>query len=290
MAFDFGKAWETAKKVAMNVATAGGYSAVQKSIELHEKAIERHGNSVRAFEEANSKFQAAVETLGTESQSCIRLLEDVNDFVKLLSQSRLSSDIPNAPYYQPPDLSEVTKTIFEFNAALESGKGAGMGAAVSTGAWLLVAHLGTASTGAAIGGLTGAAAHNAVLAWFGGGAVAAGGGGMVLGGIALGAITLLPLIGYSAYKSYKEAFRIDNETAKVQHSDRENKGNATKLHSLAESATQLECEIRTKRGAFLGTIEGIYQRAHALADETRCEANAFAEYLLNSAKAKGASA
>ena len=57
-----------------------------------------------------------------------------------------------------------------------------------------VGFLGTASTGTAIVGLSGAAASNATLAWFGGGAVAAGGGGTALGAAALGGIALGPAL------------------------------------------------------------------------------------------------
>ena len=45
-------------------------------------------------------------------------------------------------------------------------------------AWTLVGSFGTASTGAAIGGLSGAAASSATAAWFGGGSLAVGGLGM----------------------------------------------------------------------------------------------------------------
>lgn len=53
--------------------------------------------------------------------------------------------------------------------------------------------IGTASTGAAIGGLSGVAATNAALAWLGGGAIAAGGAG-IAGGEAL--IALMGPIGW----------------------------------------------------------------------------------------------
>lgn len=75
-------------------------------------------------------------------------------------------------------------------------------AALSGGALAGVASYGgammfaTASTGTAIGSLTGVAATNATLAWFGGGSLAAGGLGMsggmlVLGGIVTGPILLI---------------------------------------------------------------------------------------------------
>ncbi|MEE3851792.1 hypothetical protein VZC37_15725 [Gordonia sp. LSe1-13] len=68
------------------------------------------------------------------------------------------------------------------------GAGAGAGAATSAAA----TTFGVASTGAAISGLSGAAAESAALAWLGGGAVAAGGGGMALGALALNFVTIGP--------------------------------------------------------------------------------------------------
>lgn len=67
----------------------------------------------------------------------------------------------------------------------------GVGAGTSAGMFT-VAGMGTASTGAAISGLSGVAAESAMLAWMGGGALAAGGGGMALGAVALNFITLGP--------------------------------------------------------------------------------------------------
>ena len=67
--------------------------------------------------------------------------------------------------------------------------GATIGAPVI--AWSMVGALGTASTGAAIGGLSGAAATSATAAWFGGGAVAAGGLGMAAAPFALSGIGLV---------------------------------------------------------------------------------------------------
>ena len=52
-----------------------------------------------------------------------------------------------------------------------------------------VTAFGSASTGTAISTLSGAAAHNAVLAWLGGGSLASGGGGMALGATVLTGIT-----------------------------------------------------------------------------------------------------
>jgi hypothetical protein len=184
---------QKAGEIAKQIVTFGGYAALNDSSAALNVQLEKHRESVRTFETANSAFMRAVEGLGCETSACIALLRASQDFVQRLSYSAFSSKLPNLPVFRTPDLSKVVATLSTFDATITAGKGAGLGLAASTGAWVLVAHLGTASTGAAISGLVGAAAHNAILAWFGGGALAAGGGGMLLGGLTISAIAFLLL-------------------------------------------------------------------------------------------------
>jgi hypothetical protein len=88
--------------------------------------------------------------------------------------------------------------------------------AAGQGTVALVGLFGTASTGAAIGGLSGAAAWNATLAWLGGGSLAAGGGGMALGTLVLGGIAVGPalmiggfVLGGQGEKALTEAHRYE---------------------------------------------------------------------------------
>lgn len=72
--------------------------------------------------------------------------------------------------------------------------GVGAGTLLGWGTYGGVMALGTASTGTAIGGLGGAAATNATLAWIGGGSIATGGGGMALGIQVLGGVIAGPAL------------------------------------------------------------------------------------------------
>lgn len=80
------------------------------------------------------------------------------------------------------------------NVALGALTAVGAGVAARQGALSLVGLFGTASTGAAIGGLSGVAATNATLAALGGGSLATGGGGMALGATVLGGVTMGPAL------------------------------------------------------------------------------------------------
>ncbi len=81
-----------------------------------------------------------------------------------------------------------------FNVASGLGQGALAGLAAGGGSLLGVTTLGAASTGTAISSLTGVAATNATLAWFGGGSIASGGLGMAGGTAILGGIVAGPVL------------------------------------------------------------------------------------------------
>lgn len=108
------------------------------------------------------------------------------------------------------DLKVIIKT--EINTGLILLQGSTIGGLAALGSWTLVSLLGTASTGTAISTLSGAAAYNATLAWFGGGAVAAGGGGMATGAITLIDITGISILLYCSYKSHSKANEITKQT------------------------------------------------------------------------------
>jgi hypothetical protein len=87
-----------------------------------------------------------------------------------------------------------------YSHAVSVGAGATLGSTLAVGSWALVSVLGSASTGTAIVGLSGIAATNATLAWFGGGSLAVGGAGMAGGATVLGGILLVPLVYFAKSK------------------------------------------------------------------------------------------
>lgn len=120
-----------------------------------------------------------------------------------------------------------------YDSALNAGFGGAIGGATAVGAWAVVSMVGSASTGAALSGLSGVAAYNATLAWFGGGALAAGGAGMSGGMMVLGGIVAAPIIFLSAKSSYKKAKNISLENERVL------KETNTLLELLREAEIQL---------------------------------------------------
>ena len=84
------------------------------------------------------------------------------------------------------------------------------------GTYALVGAVGTASTGASIASLSGAAATNATLAWFGGGSLAAGGGGMAAGTVVLGSGVGVLILASAAVFNHLKANKIIKEIGQAE--------------------------------------------------------------------------
>ncbi len=113
-------------------------------------------------------------------------------------------------------LNKVDKFNSSFNTALNVGAGSIAGSSLAVGSWAIVTAFGSASTGTAISLLSGAAATNATMAWFGGGALAAGGAGMSGGMAVLGGVFAIPLVYIAAKGAHKKAKGIEDAKAKVE--------------------------------------------------------------------------
>lgn len=169
--------------------------------------------NIDAKKEAQRNLQGLVKKHGRESdrmQSAFIALQESRDG---LSQTlrEVESQInrfKNTPENLKKDVEKLSISLERYEKLLAEaqsesvsvarGAGAGVAAGVAAGGAVaafggtaltaLAMSIGTASTGATIAGLSGAAATNAALAWLGGGAIAAGGAG-IAGGEALLALT-----------------------------------------------------------------------------------------------------
>ncbi|KKD38397.1 MAG: hypothetical protein WAN66_16655 [Limnoraphis robusta] len=128
-----------------------------------------------------ARFIAFIERNGQKGSLDIRFLEGLEGF-------------------SIEDLKEYKAEALEaYKIAMGGFKAVGAGAAAGQGTLTMVGLFGTASTGTAISGLSGAAATNATLAWLGGGSLAAGGGGMALGTVVLGGIVAGPALAIGGF-------------------------------------------------------------------------------------------
>ena len=176
----------------------------------NEKAKEEYELAQSNLNIARKITNAKMEELGTIKFEMYK--KSLNDFVDIFSI------IKNVDFEDKLDLGTIildsdSKNILEIKndvlriSELAGGTIAslGGGALAGFGAFGGAGLLATASTGTAIGTLSGVAATNATLAWFGGGSLAAGGLGMVGGMAVLGGIVAGPILaiagGISAAKA-----------------------------------------------------------------------------------------
>lgn len=115
----------------------------------------------------------------------------------------------------------------------------GTGVAAAYGAYAGTMALGTASTGAAISGLSGVAATNATLAWLGGGALSAGGYGVAGGTMVLGGIVAGPALAVGGLV-------ISSQSKKKLNSAYENLDEAKVIQEQMKSAEEVLFGIKNR--------------------------------------------
>lgn len=177
---------------------AGAKGAVDtfKSRGLRAEAQERFEKAIEACEIARLATEQTAADYGERQIEVHRQtaghfadwLERNEHLVKRLNFKKVDGvriKVPRIPKYVS-GVEDVTTGVM----GLASSVGAGV--AAQAGALWGVSAFASASTGTAISSLSGVAAQNAILAWFGGGAVAAGGGGVAAGGVVLGLVSVVP--------------------------------------------------------------------------------------------------
>ncbi len=190
-------------------ATAGAFG-IGKSIKAGVDQKEANRTNERAddiIQDASKKIETcrkncgeAIDNLGKRK---IKILDEsiklfISEFEKLnhvqLSESKGLNELQKMVLDQKnfSELKELQSIATSMVGGLASGAMAG--ALTAFGAYGAAGALATASTGTAIASLSGAAATNATLAFFGGGSLAAGGLGMAGGTAVLGGLVAGPAL------------------------------------------------------------------------------------------------
>ena len=216
----------------MGVAAATGGLGIGKTIEAGMNA----NNAKQLNRSANEIVNTSTERLNAQRAACGNSLNQLGQEKLFVLNHSISgflntfSKIKNVDFQNSGDLEELKKlhiderefvelkTMVNFAGSLAGGAVAGTagGALVAFGAYGAAQALAAASTGTAIASLSGAAATNATLAFFGGGSLAAGGlgmagGGMVLGGLVVGpALMVMGFVAGQAAKKELEKARTNN--------------------------------------------------------------------------------
>jgi hypothetical protein len=181
------------------IAGLDGMADQEQAKEIAEDAQSRHEYACEAIEEVREATQDLAAQYG-EIQIAVKQ-NTIGRFIALIERIGQTCSYQDRAFVEsfegtkPQQISEYKADRLDAISIATGGMTAvKVGAVAGKSTAALVGLFGTASTGTAIGGLSGAAAHSATLAWFGGGSLAAGGGGMALGSLVLGGIALGPAL------------------------------------------------------------------------------------------------
>lgn len=194
----------------IGVAAATGSVGLGKTI----KAGVDTNTAKKLNKSANELIEDASSMLDRQRKACGSALEHLGEEKLFVLSSSITeflntfSRIKNVDFKESEGLNELSKLhidtkefsemqeMVNFAGSIAGGAVAGTasGALVAFGAYGAAQTLAFASTGTAISTLSGAAATNATLAFFGGGSIAAGGLGMQVGTAVLGGLVAGPAL------------------------------------------------------------------------------------------------
>ena len=204
------------------VPVVGSIRKCNKAERIVKYAKDEHYVAKRNLEDAQRASEMCVDDLFDLKTTCsTKVIPEALDVLERCHKiNRLDTTVNHDVYEKfslnsSPSLIQQTVTVEEVVAA--GAKGTAAGSALALGSMSLVTTFGAASTGTAITSLSGVAATNATMAWFGGGALSAGGAGMAGGAVVLGGVVLAPLVVLGAFKFASHA--EEKLTAAQNYSD-----------------------------------------------------------------------
>lgn len=161
--------------------------------EIHKQALQRKDTESQATSEALQRLGEEKSLVLTGSVSrfleTFRKLKNV-EFLQTETEEKLKE--AHLDELKPAELNSLIQIASSLVAG--SAVSAAGGALAAFGSYSAAQVFACASTGTAISSLSGAAATNATLAFFGGGSLASGGLGMAGGSVILGGIVAVPAL------------------------------------------------------------------------------------------------
>lgn len=221
------------------------------------------------IERAKERTSKSIQELGKEKLqgAGIELKDFVENFSKIknvkLSESNIIDETNYLDIASDGNIKSMRVVVLGAVDVLGSGiAGVGAGALLGWGTYGGVMALGSASTGAAIAGLSGIAATNATLAWLGGGAIAAGGGGIALGTMILGGIVAGPALliagGIFSSKAKEKLNNAYSNLARAREIESDIENAATELEYIKSTSVQIKIFLsRIRRYSNLANDEMI---------------------------------
>ena len=224
------------------------YSDDAKARNLNQEAEDIFEKEMRRLKTSRTQCTEELEALGRQKFEIWD--RQLGRFVSLMEQMR------NVELLGSPEISQLGANAFsraelaqmkELSglAAEVTGGGAvaaGTGALVGMASYGGAAMLATASTGTAISSLSGVAATNATLAWFGGGSIAAGGMGIAGGMAVLGGFVAAPVLAVGgmvlAAKARENLAAARSNRAQAEKAASEMRATASVVRGIHKVASQ----------------------------------------------------
>lgn len=261
------------------IAAIAGLTGLKKGVDGirdSKEANEIQGEAQDILDDAKYKIERAkertsksIQELGKEKLqgAGIELKDFVENFSKIknvkLSESNIIDETNYLDIASDGNIKSMRVIVLGAVDVLGSGiAGVGAGALLGWGTYGGVMALGSASTGAAIAGLSGIAATNATLAWLGGGAIAAGGGGIALGTMILGGIVAGPALliagGIFSSKAKEKLNNAYSNLARAREIESDIENAATELEYIKSTSVQIKIFLsRIRRYSNLANDEMI---------------------------------
>jgi len=237
---------------------AEGIEKISKAKEIVERNRELYKREYNETQNTIKFLEKELDKTGKVKLELHELRKQVVTFLKKLRNKVKAKKIETEQQKILVEIDSFTNKVqdeIKYTEELIVGimKSAGASFFSYVGAMGIATSIGTASTGTAIASLSGAAAENAILAWFGGGSLAAGGGGMALGSLVLSGIVAGPAIffaGLSLSRAGEKALtqakefesKVRTEVKKMDILRKEIKETVKWLHLYREA-----CEILKRK-------------------------------------------
>jgi len=238
-------------RVLNEIVTLGGTGRLEEAKENYSKSFDEYKPLIDKINEFKININENISSIG-------HVLTNAAGYIKK-SEILITRGIENPTGLNfdsaKNTLHEIKRFDREFSSAVSVGVGAAAGGTLAVGSWAMVAAFGSASTGFAITGLSGVAATNATLAWFGGGALAAGGAGMSGGIAVLGGIAALPLFYFAAKGTHGKAKKFELEKVKLDESIVMAKAEIKSLPAVLDEIEMRRIELNEICNDFISSVE-----------------------------------
>ncbi len=242
----------------------GGIAAVAGAVGIYKgaKSVSNNNEAQNLLERAQDIYEHARQEMEDQKEETTQALselgelklrtwdEQIGRFVHIVEKFKAvevhggaAVDQNHQPILHKHELAEMRKLSLQATEVVSGGfKSIGAGALAGVASYGGAMMFATASTGTALSTLSGVAATNATLAWFGGGSLAAGGLGMAGGAAVLGGIVAGPAIALGGFlmeaKSKKNLAEAKSHLSKAKKAAEEFRTATSMMEAICEISEQ----------------------------------------------------